>query len=349
MRIAILCLIHFLPFSTTFAQQDSLKLLLDQGIALNDKGDYAGAIENYDKIIRQDNNYYLAYNEKTLSLYSAGKYQESIDLCKTVLKKFRDNEGNDKIYANYGSSQDALGNPDEAIKIYKEGIKKYPDSYLLSFNKGISEYNQKKIDEAITDFQKSVSLKPDHTSSHQALAYCVYTKNKMAAVLSLMTFLLLEPEGQRAERNLKLMLQLLGSNVKRTDEKNITVSLSPAVLDSKNGGEDNFHLAELMISMRSALDYDDKYKDLPIAQGLEDKLEMLIPADATKKNKGRGFFTNFYIPFLEAMKTDSLLGTACHIIYTSSADMANKKWLEDNKGKVDAFAKWMSLYAWNKE
>ena len=349
MRTPILSLICLLFFSFSFAQQDSLKLLLDQGIALHDQGDYEGAIKKYDEIIRQDDNYSLAYNEKSLSLFQAGKYQESIDLCKIILKKFRDHTENGKVYVNYGSSYDAMGKPEDAIKIYKEGMKKFPDLYLLPFNKAITEYNQKEYEDAIADIKKAVSLKPDHASSHQVLAYCVYSKNKMASVLSLSTFLLLEPDGARAEKNLKLMLKLLGSNVEKKDEKNITISLSPAALDTKDRGEDDFHMAELMISMRSALDYDDKYKDLPPAQALKDKLEMLVVGDDGKNTGKKGFFRIFYIPFLTKMKTDSLLETACHIMYTSSRDAANTQWLADNKSKVDDFTKWMAAYKWDQE
>jgi tetratricopeptide (TPR) repeat protein len=349
MRSVLLLLLNLSFFTSSFAQDDSLKILLYQGVALHDKADYEGAIRTYDEIIRRDNNYYLAYNEKSLSLFRSGKYQERADLCKAILKRFRDSSANRNVYVNYGSSVDAMDKSDDAIKIYNEGIKKYPDYYLLPFNKGITEYQHKDLDAAVVDFKKSVRLKPDHASSHQFLAYSIYEKNKMAAVLSLSTFLLLEPEGKRAEKNLKVMLKLLGSNVEKKDDKNITISLTPGALNTKESGEDDFHLAEVMISMRSALDYDDKYKDLPPSQGLKDKLEMLIFSRDDKKTKKKGFFTNFYIPFLQEMKAANLLETACHIMYSSSDNPANKNWLAENKGKVDEFNQWMGAYAWNKE
>jgi len=56
------------------------------------------------------------------------------------------------------------------------------------FNRGITEYLHNDYDDAVTDFEKSISLNPGHASSHQYLAYGIYKKNKMAAVLSLSTF-----------------------------------------------------------------------------------------------------------------------------------------------------------------
>ena len=88
---------------------------------------------------------------------------------------------------------------------------------MLHFNRGITEYQLKLYPEAANDFKNSVSLNPFHPSSHQSLAYCVYDKNKVAGMLALSVFLMLEPEGKRAEKNLsaaeklKSKLELFGN------------------------------------------------------------------------------------------------------------------------------------------
>ncbi len=346
MRTSLLLLLSCCLCSSSFAQQDALKAMLAEGIALHDKGDYDGAIKKYDEIIQLDKQYSEAYYEKSLSLYTAGKYQDCADICKEMLDKFPDDKYLKNIYVNYGSSLDALNKPDEALKVYTKGIKKCPDFYLLPFNRGITEYNQGKLDDAMGDMKTSATLKPTHASSHMSLAYCIYKKNKIAAAMSLATFLLLEPEGKRAEKNLKMLLQLLSSNVEKKDDKNINITLSPGALEDKKGAEDDFHLIELMVSMSGALDYDEKNKDKSPAQRLEDKLEFLATADGVVKSKKKGFFTNFYIPFFAAMKAGNYLETASNIMYSSSGDEANRKWLDENQNKVQAFNKWLEGYKW---
>jgi len=181
------------------------------------------------------------------------------------------------------------------------------------------------------------------------LAYSIYDKNKIAALLALSTCLLIEPGSERAGNSLSVVLQILKSGVQKKDDKNISITLAPEALDTKRGGEDNFHSAELMIAMASALDYDDKHKDLPTALKIKDKLEMLVSAAGIDANKKSGFFTGFYIPFFKAMKAGNFLETASYILHSSSGDAVTKKWLEENKAKVDEFNEWMSNYSWPKE
>lgn len=346
MRLLLLLpIILFLPAAAL--AQDSLKTLFNEGIALHDKGDYEGAIRMYDEVIRRDNGFSAAYYEKSFSLYKWGKYQDCADWCKSALKKCSDEKQAENLYVNYGSALDALDKPGDAIKIYSEGIKKYPGFYLLSFNRGVTEYLHDHFDDAAADFEHSVALNPAHASSHQYLAYSIYKKNKMAAVLSLATFLLLEPEGQRAEKNLKALLQLLGSNVEKKDEKNISITLSPDAMKDKKGKEDDFHLVEMMISLNAALDYDEKFKNMPPPEKLKNKLEAFASLEG--KGEKKGFFTRFYVPLLADMEKNDRLLTACYIMYTTAADGTAKKWLNDNKSKVDDLYKWLNAYRWTAE
>jgi tetratricopeptide (TPR) repeat protein len=349
MRITILILLVALPYFSAFSQgEGSPGDLLKQGVALHDKKDYEGAIKLYDEIIKIDPNYFAAQYEKSFSLYSLGRYDECINLCKSIIKQFPKEEDGRKVYVNYGSSLDAMGKPKDAIRIYSEGIKKFPTSYLLYFNRGITEYLEKEVDKAIADFQRSVSLNPVHASSHQYLAYCVYDKNKVAAAMGLAAFLLIEPQGERAEKNLKIFLQLIGSNVEKKDEKNITITLSPDFMDKKKNKEDDFSMTEMMLSMNVALDLGDEKKNLGPAQKLKEKLDIIAGINIGGKKSKQGFFTKFYMPFFKQMRADSLLQTAAYIIYASSAEEEIKNWLKVNKPSTDAFYTWMENYAWIK-
>ena len=317
-----------------FAQTPSLDDLLQQGLALHDKGDYAGAIQKYDEILSRDPGFYLVYPEKSFSLFMAGKYDECIDLCKQTLKKFPDSAENQNIYVHYGSALDGLGKADEALHIYSEGMKRFPDFYLLPFNRGVTEYRLKKYDDAVLDFERSVTLKPSHASSHQFLAYAIYPRNKVAAAMALSTFLVLEPSGKRAENNLKILQGILGANVQKKDEKNITISLSAEDVDTKEKGPDDFRQIELMMSLSAAADL---AKDsLNAMQKLENKLEFFALAAPKKK----GFFSNYYVTYLSGLKNNQFLETAAYVLYYSADDSADRQWLDANKEKVAALGQW---------
>lgn len=320
---------------TVFSQAPSLDDLLQEGVALHDKGDYAGAIKKYDEILSRNDRFYLAYIEKSLSLFSSGKQDECVELCKQALNKFPDSPQNKNIYVNYGSALDVLGKADEAMAVYAEGMQRFPDYYLLPFNKGVTEYRLKKYDDAVTDLKRSVTLKPSHASSHQFLAYAIYPKNKIAAAMALSAFLVLEPSGQRADNNLKALLGILKANVRKKDEKNITISIPSATLDSKEKEEDDFRSTELIISLSSATDLSSG-DSLTAVKHLENKLELL--AIAAPENKG--FFSNYYVTYLSGLKENHFLETAAYLIYYMAKDSDDRTWLAGNKDKVEALTKW---------
>jgi tetratricopeptide (TPR) repeat protein len=319
-------------------QTDTLKPYLQAGISKHDSGDYDGAIREYDRIIAIDPKYYLAWSEKSFSLFQQGKYSICIDLCKQVLKDFPDNEQNGNIYTNYGSALDALGHGKEAIDVYNKGIRKFPKEHLLYFNRGITEYTLKDIDAATKDMEESLRLSPGHPGSHRALAFCVYQKNRVAGVMALTTFLLVEPTGPRAENALNMLSQLLHKNISQKNDSNINISLSMDDLNTKEKGPDDFHITDMTITLSAALDAEELKKGKTPAQLMEKKLEFLAIASPAKK----GFFGQFYIPFFEAMQKDSLLEAASHVMYLSAKDSANTNWLEANPDKVQAFQKYVN-------
>jgi tetratricopeptide (TPR) repeat protein len=335
------CLLLFFTLFLTVrcsAQEDTLKAYLQAGISKHDAGDYDGAIRQYDRIIAIDPKYYLAYSEKTFSLFAAGKYPDCIDLCKQVLKDFSNNDLNGNIYTNYASALDAQGQSKEAIKVYTEGIRKFPHEHLLFFNRGITEYNQNDHDAAAKDLEESLRLSPGHAGSHQALAFCVYDNNRIAGALALATFLMVEPTGPRAEKNLATLTQLLHKNVSQKNDSNVTITLSADDLNTKQKGDDNFHQAELMLSLTAAMDAEEQSKGKTAAELLEKKLEILAEITPTKK----GFFSNFYVPFFAGLQKASLLEAASHVMYLSAKNPSDQNWLRDNNDKVQQLQKYMN-------
>jgi Tfp pilus assembly protein PilF len=330
-----------------FAQEGSANALVDSGVACHDSGYYDRAIAFYDQAIAVDPGYYLAYYEKSLSFFRATRMQECADLCKFILKRFPEGSENKGVYINYGSALDGLGKSDDAIAVYNKGIKKFPNVPLLHFNKAITLYLRKEYDDAADELKSAIFLNPSHASSHQFLAYSVYSSNKLGAVMALVNFLLIEPEGERAPKNLKILLQLLGGNVQQKDDKVINITMDMSNMNDKT--PDNFRSVEMLMSLTAASDYTEENKDKDVAQKLKRKLSIFPSASSGDKAKRKTFFHDYYLPFLEDMKTDNVLETACYIIYSSSEDTAVQQWLTANKNKVEAFYKWFGEYRWRHE
>ena len=66
------------------------------------------------------------------------KHPSSRKKSKELLQKFGDHPNIKIVYIQYGSTLDDLGKSKDALEVYNEGIKKFPNEYLLHFNKGLT-------------------------------------------------------------------------------------------------------------------------------------------------------------------------------------------------------------------
>jgi tetratricopeptide (TPR) repeat protein len=84
MKVKTLLLLLF--FSGVYSQnQVDAEKIVNEGVALHDKGDYVGAIDKYSKALELDKDNLLALSEKGMSLNSAGKYDEAIKLSRQAI------------------------------------------------------------------------------------------------------------------------------------------------------------------------------------------------------------------------------------------------------------------------
>jgi tetratricopeptide (TPR) repeat protein len=137
MKQFILVILVAFASQIAFAQDpDAAAKQVTKGTELHDKGDFKGAIERYDRALELDKNNADALYEKAYSLSAMGDAKEAISICKKSIKA----RGSKNAYGLLGNLYDETNEPKKALKTYNEGIKAYPDDYMLHFNKGITLY-----------------------------------------------------------------------------------------------------------------------------------------------------------------------------------------------------------------
>ena len=347
------CLIILIMFISAYGiaqQKEQAERLVNDGVALHDKGDYEGAIRLYNKALELDKENVLAMAEKSLSLVSLQKYDECVALCKKALEKHGDDKMAITIYINYANALDAQGKSDKALEIYDQGIKQFPDAYHIRFEKGVCLAGVKRYSEATLSFEAAVKLNPRHPGSHNGIARLEVSANhRIPALLSLCRFLVLEPEGKRASSNLEYVQAIMKGNAEKTGKKSVTVSVSPDMVDTSATAKakpDNFSSTDLILALDAALDYDKKFKKLsPTGQFLR-KFNTLCASLAETKSKGHGFFWEYYAPYFIEMKEKNLTETFAYIIFSSSDDKEVSKWLKNNQGEVSRFYDWSKGFTW---
>lgn len=339
--------------SLTAQNKEAAEKLVGEGVALHDKGEYDAALAKYEEALKQDENNLLALAEKSMSLMYSSRYEEALSVCEKAVEVHKGNETLLSVYVTYGSCLNRLKRTDEALDIFDEGIKLFPNFHLLYFNKAVALSGISRTDDAILNLQRSVQLNPKHASSHNALARLLYFQNKrVPAILAYGAFFMLEPNGQRAKENLGILKEMLGAGVEKTGKKSVTISLDPNLLadTTKDGkpNENSFAITDMILTMSSALDYDKKNKKKSEVELFKEKFETLCSSVEEQQANNHGFYWSYYVPYYIEMKKQGLVEPFAYIVYATSGEKEVEKWLNDHEKEVRKFYTWAANYDWGK-
>jgi len=356
MKIIVLILIFPLLINIAFGQnREEAEKLVDQGIAYHDKGDFEGAITYYDKALELDKDNLFALAEKAISLVSLNKYEDVVVVCKKAIE-LHPNESNLKIvYVAYGNALDALKKTDKSIEVYDEGIKIFPEFHHLYFNKGITLSSVKRNEEALQCFQQSVTINPNHASSHNAIARILYMEGEnIPSLLAFCRFLILEPQSSRSLGNLELLQKILKGGVEQKGENNITMNISSKLLESAaadgKAKENSFGSVELILNMASALDYDKENSNKTDVENFIRKVEAVCTSVEEMRNDNFGFYWQYYVPYFIELNKKGLIEPLAYIAFASSEKDNVMEWLKSQQSVINEFYDWDGAYDWsNKE
>lgn len=344
-------LILLLSVSICIAQNKvEAEKLVEEGIPYHDKGDFEGAINKYDKALELDKNNILALSEKAFSLLSLKEYDQTIAICKLVMESYPNDNKLKTIYVTYGNALDGQNKTDKSLEIYTQGIKKFPDYYQLYYNKGVTYSSVKKNDDAINCFQKALLQNPKHSSSNNGLGRLENAKgNRIPAILAFCRFLIIEPQTNRSKENLLSLKELLIQGLKKTGENAISLSIDSKDLDSddKKVKENNFNSTNMILSMTSALDFDEKNKSKTEIENFIRKMETICASLSETKKSNFGFYWDYLAPYFVELKKNNLLEPFAYIVFASSEDEYIKNWIKNDKSELDKFYNWSKAYNWS--
>lgn len=353
-KIILLFFTGFLFTSLTAQNTEEIENLINEGIQYHDDGQYQQAITLYNQALMLEPYNLSALAEKAYSLMEAGEYRESINCCRLAIEKHPGENLLRMVYSNYGNALDEMNKPDSAIIIYDEGMKMFPDSYLLHFNKGITLLRQEKYPDALSCFQKSVTLNPNHPGSHNGISIIMDEQGyRIPCLMASMRFLTLEPEGKRASDNLATIRKVLDSYMEVTGKKKVTVNVTPEMLtDTNECGqrlENCFSTVELMLAMDVALDIDKKYAKQTEVEKFTRKFQTLCTFLEMSVADNYGFFWEFYAPYFIVLNQKQYSETFSYIAFASTGETYVWDWLNAHTDEINAFFEWSDGYAWEGE
>lgn len=339
MKLFIQTFLFLFAFSSNiFAQSIEVESIVNQGIALHDKGDYAGAINLYKKALGLDPKSETVNYEIASTYFAKGEFANALPHCDVVISLKSKNA--EAAYILKGSALDELGKPNEAIESYKDGIRKNKDSYLLYFNIALTYYNIKDYISAEDNLQHSLKINPLHASSHFLLANTMKMKqDRLKTVLALYNFLLIEPNSKRSTNALKLLDKQLNQGVQKESETKINITL----FENKDNSSE-FQAAELMLSLLAASSNLEENKKKTASQLFVSNTESTFSILGELKKKNKGFWWNYYVDFFSELKDKKHTEAFCYFITQNKNEEEITKWIANNQSKVDDLLIWFKNY-----
>jgi tetratricopeptide (TPR) repeat protein len=220
------------PLALYVQDKPDAKAIVAQGVALHDAGKYPEAIAKYDEALRIDSTFQTAYYEKSYTLSVDGREKEAIPVLEKLLKL---NPASGGAYDLLGTIYDDLHETDKAIGYYKTGIAEDPDYQRLHFNIAIAYYRTGKYEEAESAAFNAIRLDPKHASSQRIYAMACHAQGKRGcALLGYCSFLLLEPQTERAAEAFKNVLKIVNFGISKTGESKVNISVSKDDLNAAN-------------------------------------------------------------------------------------------------------------------
>jgi len=323
---------------------ESQEQLIKEGIELHDKGDYDGAIDRYEEVLRENPNNVRALYEISFSYYAKKDYQKSIDIGYRAAQFKSDLL--EAIYVQMGSCFDDQGNPLKAVETYKAGLKLAPSSSLLEYNLAITYLHTGQLEDARAAVKRAAALNPNHPSS-QLLLSTLFDKGsyKIPSLLAAWRFLILEPASERSDVVLELVKKLMQAGVSPgKDGNNISIVLDP----KQKKDEGDFQSIDLFMGLMRAANYAEKNKDKSEIQLLVanfNSLFTILSESMTKADRSK-FTWKYYVPYFVEMKQQGHTEAFIYYVNQRSTIAGVDEWLKQHQNKVADFLAWSRSYRW---
>ena len=131
-----------------------------RGLAYSERGNYAMAVEDFNRAIKMNGTYALAYDARGTVYYRVGLFDKALE---DYTKAIRIIPKNAISYANRGAVYSRKVDFKNAIADYSEAIKINPKGAFFSYcNRGMAYGNIGDYLHAIKDFTQAIKLNPDY-------------------------------------------------------------------------------------------------------------------------------------------------------------------------------------------
>jgi tetratricopeptide (TPR) repeat protein/uncharacterized caspase-like protein len=189
------------------------------------KKDTQGALNDYDKAIKLNPDYFTAYCNRGNAYYNKRDYDKAIeDFSKAITLK------PDYALAYYSRATvfNMKKEYDRAIEDYSKAISLKPDDALAYYSRGHVFDFKREYDKAIEDYSKAISLKPDYALAYYSRGYVFDFKREYdKAIEDFSKAISLKPDDALAYHNRGTVFFIKEEYDKAIEDFSKAISLKP--------------------------------------------------------------------------------------------------------------------------
>ncbi len=298
-------------------------------IAVQEKeqGNFDKSIALLDKISFYSPEKNKAAIEKAEVLYDQKKYGEAEKILHAIDKAELSREELHNYYIYYGNTLDDGQKSKEAEATFTEGLKDFPNSYLLYYNLGISQIRNEKTKDAVENFQKSIEIYPYFSKAHYFLGLLALENGNLAeGTLATTTSVLLDNNGSITTTALQTLNKILSVKHEEPEQK------------FEIAGSAAFENIETIIRKQYALNKEYKLKselDFEVVR----QLQALI-SESSKISDRNGFFAKHYLDFYSKLWAENQFEDFTYTLFSKFDNDGIQKSIKKKESNIKKFVEW---------
>jgi tetratricopeptide (TPR) repeat protein len=278
------------------------------------------AVKYYKSILKRNKHSSYALYGLASTYFIKKNYRLSLKFSKYNIAEPNDYRA--ESYILYASSLDRMGRLMEAIKIYEEALKTYPQNYQLWYQYALSCYKDRNYKKSLPAITKVIELQSLFTPAHYLNGCLLFESSNDKRCISAFLFaLLMDNDSLRSQQGLCFVYEYLKQNMINLNIPFLDTRLSIITVDN---------ILYYYISQRTK---DEIFKK-SLLMNLEGMIEDYL---GTTKD-----FTKEYQLFYDSLSTNKFINEfSCYVLRMSDNEYI-KKWYIVKSDRLNKFADFLS-------
>ncbi len=336
--ISLLCISFIATKAQTAEQKEEALAMKDQAVAMIDSGRTKDAIKLLKQAQELDPENIIFPYEIAYAYKLDENYNKSIEIAKELLKR---PDVFDKVYQLIGNCYDQKGNPQKALEVYNKGLKLFPNSGRLFFEKGVIIASQENYFEALDNWEKGIIAEPTFSSNYfYASQVLSNTNEKIWAIYYGEIFRNLESNTERSNEISKLVYDTYKTCLPTDNDKWDLHFSNKATSVTADDMENNIFPFETVHNLAMEQGY----------KGIEPKFSIdnlsLIRKQFLKEWESdyADLYPNLIFDFHEQLLKNNMLEPYMYWLLKDGAEDEFLKWKKENETAYNNFIQWFSKH-----